>query len=379
VVDRATRAPRKVLMTADTVGGVWTYALELARALADSGVHVALATMGEAPSAGQMRAAADVPGLEVHASTYRLEWMDDPWRDVAAASDWLLDLEARIAPDVVHLNGYCHGALPWRAPTVVVAHSCVVSWWEAVLGGEAPPRYDRYRAEVARGLAAATAVVAPSRAMLLAVAEHHGGALGRSAHVIPNAADPRRFQPSPTKEPFVFTAGRVWDQAKNITALAEVAPRVPWPIFAAGDDRHPEGGRRSVRPLFALGRLEGEEVKRWMANAAIYALPARYEPFGLSILEAALSGAALCLGDIPSLRELWDGAALFVAPDDAAGLEAALRSLVGDPALRVDLAARASQRARAYTPRRMVRRYLALYRHLHGLAREGALHRDVSV
>ncbi len=32
-------------------------------------------------------------------------------------------------------------------------------------------------------------------------------------------------------------------------------------------------------------------------------LPARYEPFGLSVLEAALSGCALVLGDIPSLRE----------------------------------------------------------------------------
>ena len=44
-----------------------------------------------------------------------------------------------------------------------------------------------------------------------------------------------------------------------------------------------------------------------MARASIYALPARYEPFGLSILEAALSGAALVLGDIPSLREVWGG------------------------------------------------------------------------
>ena len=40
------REPRHVLMTADTVGGVWTYAVELVRALAPHRVTVALATMG---------------------------------------------------------------------------------------------------------------------------------------------------------------------------------------------------------------------------------------------------------------------------------------------------------------------------------------------
>ena len=56
--------------------------------------------------------------------------------------------------------------------------------------------------------------------------------------------------------------------------------------------------------------------------AAIYALPARYEPFRLEVLEAAAPGCALVLGDIASLRELWDGAALFVAPDDDRALRA---------------------------------------------------------
>ena len=35
-------------------------------------------------------------------------------------------LERRLRPDVVHLNGYTHGALPWRAPVLVVGHSCVL-------------------------------------------------------------------------------------------------------------------------------------------------------------------------------------------------------------------------------------------------------------
>ena len=37
---------RSVLMTADAVGGVWTYAMELCAALGGRGVRVALVVMG---------------------------------------------------------------------------------------------------------------------------------------------------------------------------------------------------------------------------------------------------------------------------------------------------------------------------------------------
>ena len=73
-----------------------------------------------------------------------------------------------------------------------------------------------------------------------------------------------------------------------------------------------------------LGRLDERRWPSGWPRAAIYALPARYEPFGLSALEAALSGCALVLGDIPSLREVWGDAAVFVPPDDAGGLRDAL-------------------------------------------------------
>jgi glycosyltransferase involved in cell wall biosynthesis len=97
------------------------------------------------------------------------------------------------------------------------------------------------------------------------------------------------------------------------------------------------------------------------ARAAVYALPARYEPFGQSVLEAALAGCALVLGDIPSLRELWDGVALFVSPDDPAALRAALESLIRDPSLRDTLAMDARRRALACSPERMARGYLRVY------------------
>ena len=58
----------------------------------------------------------------------------------------------------------------------------------------------------------------------------------------------------------------------------------------------------------------------WLRRATIFALPARYEPFGLSALEAGLAGCALVLGDIP-MREVWHDAAMFVPPEQPAALE----------------------------------------------------------
>src|SRR5947199_10772941 len=85
--------PRHTLMTADTVGGVWTYALELAQALAPHGVEITLATMGPRANARQKEHADRIPNLTLVESDFKLEWMDEPWRDVAEAGEWLLDLE----------------------------------------------------------------------------------------------------------------------------------------------------------------------------------------------------------------------------------------------------------------------------------------------
>jgi glycosyltransferase involved in cell wall biosynthesis len=107
--------------------------------------------------------------------------------------------------------------------------------------------------------------------------------------------------------------------------------------------------------------LSAAAIGEWYARASIYALPARYEPFGLSVLEAASAGCALVLGDIPSLRENWDGAALFVPPDDHCALTAAINDLINDPRRRALLAQGAVTRASRFSLGRMVDEYAALY------------------
>jgi glycosyltransferase involved in cell wall biosynthesis len=262
---------------------------------------------------------------------------------------------------VLHLNQFAFGALRFRAPTLVVAHSCVLSWWRAVRGGSAPAHFDRYRHVVAAGLAGAGLVAAPTRAMLDALAEHHG--LARPGLVLPNGRSPLVYRPS-AKQPVVLSAGRLWDEAKNLAALEAVAPELPWPVYVAGATRNPGGGTRETRAVQALGELSPSALAVQMSQAAIYALPARYEPFGQSALEAALSGCALVLGDIGSLRELWGPAALYVAPDDHDALRDALLRLIEQPSLRDALARSARARALRFTPARMAHAYRRAYRQL---------------
>jgi glycogen(starch) synthase len=354
--------PRRVLMTGDAVGGVWEYTLELARGLGRHDVDVLLAVMGPVPDRQQRDAAAALPNLELVTAPYALEWMDEPWDDVAASGEWLLDLERRAGCDLVHLDGYAHGALPFRAPKLVVGHSCVVSWWEAVKGEAAPPRWDRYRRAVTAGLEAADRVVAPTAWMLNQLRLLYGPL--PPAEVIHNGRRGDDHHPG-EKRNFILGAGRLWDEAKGLRRLARVGAQLPWPVTIAGPTA-PEG--ETVAPVSPntrfVGKVSAAALRALYAEAAIYVSPGLYEPFGLTVLEAALSGCALVLSDLGSFRELWSDVALFVPPGDDQALAAVVLELVNSPMRRAGLGEAARRRARSYGEGPMIDRYLATYRSL---------------
>lgn len=351
--------PRHIFMTADTVGGVWNYVLQLCAALARFKIHVSVATMGVAPTPQQRAEFRQNRNAELYESTFRLEWMDDAEKDFEKAGDWLLSLASRLKPDLIHLNGYSHGVAPWNAPVVIVAHSCLLSWWAAVKHVPPPPAFGDYRKKVAAGIQAADLVIAPTRAMLGDIDTYYGPLA--SGAVIPNGRSARLF-PLGVKEELILSAGRLWDEAKNIALLDKIASRLYWPLHVAGDNLHPNGSRIELQNAIFLGRLNSMELAPWFSRAGIYVAPVRYEPFGLSILEAALAGCALVLGDIPSQRENWEKRALFASPEDADALLAAIQNLVENPPLRKKLAASAAAHALHFSPTTMANRYLDAYR-----------------
>ena len=343
-----------ILLTADTVGGVWTFALELTDALAERGARVTLVAIGDPLRPDQEAELRRSRAQTVHTATFALEWMPDPWQDLEHAGEWLLRLRDEAQPDLVHASAYAHASLPWQVPVILTAHSCVLSWFEAVRGTPPPPEWDGYRGLVAEGLAAADVIAAPTRAMLDAIERHYDPPGPRL--VIANGRR-RASAPAAAKEPFVLSAGRVWDEAKNIAALVRIAPSLRWPVVVAG-----HGSARSANAnVTTLGRVARTELDDLLARASIFTLPARYEPLGLGPLEAAQAGCALVLGDVPSLREVWDDAATFVPPDDDAALSNALGGLIEDGSLRSELGERARRHASRYSPERMAEGYLAAY------------------
>src|SRR3954468_20456750 len=223
--------PTRVLMTADTIGGVWTYAVELIRGLAEYDVEVALATIGREPTAQQMMQVARLGNAQLFASEFALEWMEDPWSDVELSGQWLTRIAQRFRPDLIHLNTFVHGALPWEAPCLVVGHSCVFSWWQAVHGERAPEEWQKCHDMVGCGLRSARAVVAPSFAMMESLQRYYGPL--KNCEEIPNGIE--LPDTATDKEPIILSAGRLWDEAKNVRLLAEIACDLPWKVFVAGD------------------------------------------------------------------------------------------------------------------------------------------------
>jgi glycogen(starch) synthase len=341
----------KVLMTGDAVGGVFTYVCELTRALAVRGVQTTLALTGRRLSPAQRRELRACGATRVFADDLALEWMPAPWADVDRAGEWLLEIADELEPDVVHLNDFAHGDLPWRAPVLVVGHSCVLSWHAAVRGRDAGPEWDEYRARVGAGLRGADLVAAPTRAMLQELVRFHGP-FAETA-VVPNGR--RASGIVRPKERFVLGCGRLWDEAKNLASLDRAAAHLDCPVLVAGD--LPAQRPRHVE---LLGPLSQDELAELYARAAVFAAPALYEPFGLAALEAGLAGCALVLGDLPSLREVWDTAALYADPLDDASIGAAIEAALELPGL--GEAARA--RAARLTPERMADGYLELYERL---------------
>ncbi len=356
------------LVTADTIGGVWTYARELVTGLAQHGVKVTLVTFGEIPTHEHTAWLDALPTVDFRPTAFRLEWMQEAADDLEASSEYLTAVVNEVKPDILHLNQYCYGALQVSVPKLVVAHSDVVSWWVAVHGEEPPDdQWTRwYRDTVSAGIANATLLVAPSAWMLGALKTCY--TTPPDARVIYNGRNPGRFNPHMTKEALVLSVGRIWDGAKQVTLLAE--HEHPLPVQIVGSEEHPDPVFRSEtssdrKRVQFRGTQSEAQLRQFYGRASIYAATSRYEPFGLAPLEAALSRCAIIANDIPTFHELWGDSACYFAHNDAASLAGAIKRLHSDAELRRSYANLAYQRAREqFTAERMVSDYLGVYHRL---------------
>lgn len=348
----------KILMTTDNIGGVWTYAIELAKGLKKCGDEVFLAVIGNSLTQNQKM---ELQGIPHSSFSAKQEWMENPWDDVQKAGKWLLQLKQKVKPDVMHFNSYALAALNWQVPIIVTLHSCVLTWWEAVKNEHAPANWQLYRQNISKGIKNADVVVAPSNAMLNAAEKYYGPFLNKKR--IYNGRNATNFHAA-EKEKFIFSMGRIWDEAKNVKLITEAASKINYPVFIAG--KYQAGELTDpVSNVYMLGQLNGEQIADWLSFAAIYLLPAKYEPFGYTFVEAAFSGCALIGGNIGSLREIWNDAMLYADTTNAGKLAEQVNRLMEDEEKLQIMQSRASRHANQfYTTEKMVMKYSMLYKKL---------------
>jgi glycosyltransferase involved in cell wall biosynthesis len=336
--------PLRVLMSIDAVGGVWRYAMDLAVSLKSRGTHIVFVGLGPEPS-GMQADEANTIG--------KLIWLDAPldWtaRDeeaVALLPKLLSRLSVREQVDLIHLNLPSQAvSLKVSVPVLVVSHSCVVTWFAVVRGQQIDAAW-RWQERLNRlGFERADCVLAPSESHAHLLKTVYPGM--KDIDIVYNGSGTQSS--NAPKENFAFAAGRWWDDGKNGAVLDAAAAATKWPIVAAGANAGPNGQNLELKNVLYRGEMSHAEVTSLMERAAIAISPSVYEPFGLVPLEAARHRAALVLADIPTYRELWNGAALFADTRDPAAFAAHINRLVGEPALRKDLAAKALERSRLFT------------------------------
>ena len=218
----------------------------------------------------------------------------------------------------------------------------------------------RRRATVAASIRASRLVLTVSEFSRREIEGHFPDARGRVI-AIPHGADDD-LPPAPDRDdarralgvrgPVALTVGAILNRRPLPTLLraaAALRPRFPALTVAVVGENRTEPRADLARAVSDAGmdgsvRLEGflddAALARWYAAADVCVFLSDYEGFGLPALEAMARGVPVVASRSPALGEIFAGAALLADPRDERAVADALGRVLGDPALRADLAAR---------------------------------------
>lgn len=357
------RRPIRLLMTVDAVGGVWQYGTELARALRPLGFEIVLVVLGPPPSPVQRTAIKRMRGIKLIETGLPLDWLSGAASTRAAAAEVAM-IARRVKADLIHLNSPALAAgQAYGVPVIGVAHGCLATWWAAARAGQAlQPDFVWHRDMMAQGLRSCDRVIAPS----LSFAETVRGVYGLPA--LPQVVHNGRALPARVLavagSNCALTAGRLWDEVKNLATLDAAAALTAFPFFAAGDTKAPHGEVSSAQHLRLLGQLDSSAMAARLEQRPVFVSAATFEPFGLAVLEAAAARCPLVLSDIPTFRELWAEAAVFVPAHDARRFAEEIDTILRDSDRRDALGEAAYICAQRFTPERMASAMAEHYRDL---------------
>lgn len=241
----------------------------------------------------------------------------------------------RTGADLVHSPANV-GPLRSPVPVVLTVHDLLPFIHPEWVPGRYAPALRWMIRRAARNAAAVLTVSEASRADIvraLGVAEERVTAIPLAGRPGVSAA------PDATRRDIALTVGNRMPH-KNVemvfAAYAGLAaaerPRLVVTGGTAGDPLHALADRVGISDdVEFVGWVSDAELEGLYARSAFVLVPSRFEGFGLPVLEAMSSGAAVICSDIPALREVAGDAAVFVPPTDPAAWSAAISELWASP------------------------------------------------
>ena len=259
----------------------------------------------------------------------------------------LAGLLARVRPDLLHANSLSMGRL--SGPVAAASGVPSIAHLRDIV---------RLSAGAIGDLNQHTRLLAVSKA----VRDFHaaGGVDPGKVHVLYNGVDLEEFRPRPATGylhhdlglpegvPLAGTIGQIGLRkgqdvlARAAILLADRLPQLHWLVVgerhsSKSESRQFEAGlRRAAENLAGRIHLLGyrNDVPRLLNELTVLVHPARQEPLGRVLLEAAASGVATVATDVGGTREVFPpetGAAILVPPHDPQALAEAVLGLIADP------------------------------------------------
>jgi glycosyltransferase involved in cell wall biosynthesis len=150
-------------------------------------------------------------------------------------------------------------------------------------------------------------------------------------------------------------------------AVLRAGDGIPHRLVLAGVDAG-EGPRLAAlaggAPVELTGYVDDERLDGLIRDAELVVHPSLYEGFGLVVLEAMARGTPVLAARATALPETGGDAAWYFDPSEPDDLARQISSLLGDEALRGQLAQRGRLRAAAFSWERTARATAAVYREL---------------
>jgi len=182
-----------------------------------------------------------------------------------------------------------------------------------------------------------------------------------------------------------LTAGRyilsvaTAEPRKNLVRLMQAYEALPsglrkeYPLVLVGPEGWNDGDFAALKQklerrgeVISLGYVPDRELPALYAGAGVFAYPSIYEGFGLPVLEAMRSGAAILTSRDTAMAEFAWQSVEYCDPFDVDSIRAGLEALLEDPRRRTALGESARMQARPLTWQRCADRHLEIFRRVMG-------------